>query len=379
MISKNFKKVLFISHDATRTGAPIVLIHLLRWLKNNTDIKFEILLKRGGELIPEFESINPTHIMYKENIKRKLLRKLNLNDELSLIPLALIGKQYDLIYSNTITNGNLVSRLKEKAKKIITHVHEMDSWIERSGKDNWNEVVSQTTQFLAVSEPVRDCLIRRGIKKDKIELLPECVSVPATPSLTDRESIREALGISKSAFVVGGGGAEVWRKGCDVFVQLAAATIYRQRSRDFHFIWLGSHPDKESSMWLKHDSKLLGCEECIHCVGSVKNPEVYYSAMDTFVMTSREDPLPLVAIEAGMMGLPIICFNSAGGTADWVREEAGYTVSYLDIAAMAEKIILLSSDQNMLRKKGSNARIITQSRFTIDIVGKKFAEYLYQA
>ncbi len=51
------KKVLFISHDASRTGAPIVLLNLLKWFKTNTDIPFQILLKKGGVLEPDFKAI----------------------------------------------------------------------------------------------------------------------------------------------------------------------------------------------------------------------------------------------------------------------------------------------------------------------------------
>lgn len=70
--------------------------------------------------------------------------------------------------------------------------------------------------------------------------------------------------------------------------------------------------------------------------------------------------------------------QTMGGTIDWVRDEAGCTVSYLDITATAGKILLLSSDQNLLREKGANAKTITQSHYTVDIVGRKLAEYLYK-
>lgn len=370
--------ILFVSHDAHRTGAPMVFLHLLRWLKNNTDLEFEILLKSGGELAPEFEAIAPVHII-QETIPQKISRKLKLCKNFSSnLPFAVRSKKYDLIYSNTITNGELVACLKKNATKVITHVHEMDSWIEKSGEDNWNEVVNQTTRFIAVSEPVRECLIRRGVKKDSIKLLPECASAPSLPALTDRKSIREALGISDGAFVIGGGGAEMWRKGRDLFVQLAASIIRAKRSRDFHFIWLGSHIDEEATMWLKHDSQITGCANFVHWVGSVKNPEAYFSAMDAFAMISREDPMPLVALEAGMMGLPVVCFDHAGGTADWVKDKGGYTVPYLDVTAMAEKILLLSNDQGLLRVKGKYARTITKSHYNVDTVGKNFAEYLFQ-
>ena len=39
------KKILFISHDATRTGAPILLLNLLRLLKETGVYQISILLK----------------------------------------------------------------------------------------------------------------------------------------------------------------------------------------------------------------------------------------------------------------------------------------------------------------------------------------------
>ncbi len=55
-------KVLFISHDASRTGAPIVLLHLLKWVKYNTDVEFLILLKDGVELEDRFRVLGETNI-----------------------------------------------------------------------------------------------------------------------------------------------------------------------------------------------------------------------------------------------------------------------------------------------------------------------------
>jgi hypothetical protein len=44
------KKVLFLSHDASRTGAQILLLNLVRWLKINSDISFQIMLRNRGVL-----------------------------------------------------------------------------------------------------------------------------------------------------------------------------------------------------------------------------------------------------------------------------------------------------------------------------------------
>ena len=60
------KQILFISHDASRTGAPILLLNFLRWFKQNTDIPFRIILAKTGELEPYFKELAPTFVF---NIK----------------------------------------------------------------------------------------------------------------------------------------------------------------------------------------------------------------------------------------------------------------------------------------------------------------------
>ena len=60
------KKVLFISHDATRTGAPTVFLHFLKWVKANTDISFRILLGNGGDLESEFKAVAPVMLFNRE-------------------------------------------------------------------------------------------------------------------------------------------------------------------------------------------------------------------------------------------------------------------------------------------------------------------------
>ena len=51
------KKVLFISHDALRTGAPLFLLNLLKWFGTNSELTFRILLKNGGDLESEFQAL----------------------------------------------------------------------------------------------------------------------------------------------------------------------------------------------------------------------------------------------------------------------------------------------------------------------------------
>ena len=55
----------------------------------------------------------------------------------------------------------------------------------------------------------------------------------------------------------------------------------------------------------------------------------YYLAADLLVLTSREDPCPLVNMEAMESSLPVVAFQGAGGAPE-VLADAGICVPYLE-------------------------------------------------
>ena len=55
-------KILFISHDASRTGAPILLLRLIEQIKIYSDFEILILLKNCGELKEDFERLGKTFV-----------------------------------------------------------------------------------------------------------------------------------------------------------------------------------------------------------------------------------------------------------------------------------------------------------------------------
>ena len=49
------RRVLFVSHEATRTGAPKIILNILKHFNSNCDIQCETILHSGGFLAGEFE------------------------------------------------------------------------------------------------------------------------------------------------------------------------------------------------------------------------------------------------------------------------------------------------------------------------------------
>jgi hypothetical protein len=148
------RKVLFISHDAHRTGAPILLLELLTWLKANSDLQLEVLLGVDGELRPAFEALSPV-LIWNDSAANQ-----NRADHVDRLVARFRQANVGLIYSNTITNGDILARLSELQCPVICHVHELGFWItHRVERQSLEQVQRLTSHYIAVSEAVRRNLL----------------------------------------------------------------------------------------------------------------------------------------------------------------------------------------------------------------------------
>ena len=130
-------KILFISHNASKSGAPILLLDFIDWFKENSRIDFKILLNEGGELEPAFRQRGETYIFTEY-----------LGDQYGLIRLL---KDITLIYSNTIANGYVIELLSQFHCPIISHIHELEYTIRIFG-DNFKRTKRYTTHWIAGSQ-----------------------------------------------------------------------------------------------------------------------------------------------------------------------------------------------------------------------------------
>ncbi|NCC50793.1 MAG: glycosyltransferase [Spartobacteria bacterium] len=348
-------KILFISHDAHRNGAPIVFLHFLRWFQEHGGLPFEILLKNGGELEPEFSALAPTQVWTRDR---------PVYDDISLI------------YSNTVTNGELLEELAYTNASVICHVHELEYWITYKTSARNNACIRQyTTRYVAASRAVQRALqTTLDVPMNLVDVVYECVPVATAPANPAHcAELRAHLGIPSDSPIVGGSGTTDWRKGPDIFVQVARAlSIYNPSA---HFLWVGGDAKGAQYGALRHDADKAGLGDRVHFTGHTDRPHDYYALFDVFAMTSREDPFPLVNLETAAMGIPIVCFDQSGGSAEFVGDECGYTVPYLDVVGMAERIRDLLDDDELRREKGAAARR-RSAGFDVRIAGPRLLEII---
>jgi glycosyltransferase involved in cell wall biosynthesis len=387
MIIKPNQRVLFLGHDASRTGAPLLLLELIKWFNEHSTVRSSLYLKRGGEIISEYQTVAPTVCLaqdYEDKNKRlhwQVLRKLGLSTKRqpNLKKLYRVEK-YPLVYANTIDTCDLAMQLKEPGRRLIHHIHELAYTTSSYGAlEMLEKAVPFTDSYIAVSRAVQEFLVNKiGVPNQKIRVIHEfpIASAQSNNRNESREEIRQRLDISKEAFTVGMCGSPQWRKGIDLFVQLAMQAKRRLGNTQCHFVWLGG--DAESHREALHDVSQLGLQRNCHFVQAVSEPVAYYNAFDLFALTSREDPFSVAMLEAAAAGLPIICFANAGGAPELVEDDAGIVVPYLDVPAMAQACVDLLLDEKRRKELGQNAKTKVQTRYFLAVQGPKFLEVLNQ-
>lgn len=388
------KKILFISHYAGRTGAPRSLLFLLQWLKANSDLEFRVLLKKGGELQSEFENIGlignfTSPRENKNNFCNKIQQKLYLSrisrkKYLWNLQKKIVRENFDLIYANTVANGEVLEFLSGFLNcPVICHVRELEQMISHHiGKDVFAKTKKHTDIYIAVSHAVKDNLIKNhDIPENKIKVIYNCIpdnSLSIDRLEKSRSAILESLGIPSHSQIVCASGTTDWRKGVDLFIQLAKSIIQKYCQESIHFIWVGGAKNGIQFSQLLYDVKNANLLDNIHFLGTCSNPLEYYAACDIFSLVSREDPFPRVCLEAASLGKPIVCFDNAGGEKEFVEDDCGFVVPYLDIQTMADKVIHLLENSELRHQMGSRAMQKVKEKHNAQLIGQQITQVIQQ-
>jgi FkbM family methyltransferase len=339
-------RLLVLGHDACRAGAQTVLLSLLRAWKRDPGLSFRLVLSNSGPLLRQFESLCPTLVL--SHYRDLEIRKAAVAKFLSVRP--------QLVYANTVVHGPLLDELAWLDCPVVTHVHELQKSIERwAPGETMAATVRRTRHFIAVSEPVAENLkSRHGVVPDAVSVINAFIDTgdeaqPA-PAVTAR---RQELALNGEHIAVFGCGTTDWRKGPDLFVEIAALAC--AAVPQLRFFWIGAGSREEQRALDKLIAR-RGLRERVRFLGERSDARACLATGHIFLLPSREDPFPLVALEAADAGLPIVCFEGAGGMPGFVGQECGRVVGFENTNAAAAAIRELATDETLRRRLGAEAK-----------------------
>lgn len=345
--------VLIVSHDASWTGAPILAYNLGRAYKDRYNVS--VLCLNGGALLSVFADVAvhvemlPFAQMPRADFNAKLLEILKKED-------------FAFAVVNSIESRHVLGVMREINLPTVSLLHEFASYT--LPRTAFPEAIDNAdTVVFSTSVTLENAIDVTGVGYNpKVRILPQGKCEVPRKSGTDeidqveRDRLKIILkpkGDRKETLVIGAGTVQM-RKGTDLFIEVARKTLSLPGGDNFRFVWFGGGYDPEGdqgySIYLQDQIKRAGLEDRVSLEPITPEIEYVYEMADAFLLTSRLDPLPNVAIDAMLVGLPMVCFDKASGIPEILSAanlDKDCVAQYLDTSEMADKLLSIAGPDNL--------------------------------
>lgn len=350
----NGKTILFLTPTGGRTGSEMMLWYLLRHLSGK--IKSVIYSCQNGELFAKHSTADITFInstkqgfIYKiyEGIYFKLFKKLP--EEARLLK---IQKQVqaDKWYLNTLTMPRFARLAKSLNIPYYVHVHELVSVYDEIVYDDFKFQFDNAEKIICCSAIVEKRIQQMGYKNTV--LLHEFIDTDKVLISQKPQDLRKKLNIPQDANIWMMSGSMNLRKGYDLALDLLA-----NLPANTYLLWLGNTKKTGVLHYIEQRKKI----EKLNFIELGEQSKEYYDYLnltDGFVLLAREDPFPLVMIEAAFLQKPIASFNS-GGVAEFLQEGMGIVVDSFNPKDLANAIIQIQEKKINIDKDVLKNRALT--------------------
>jgi glycosyltransferase involved in cell wall biosynthesis len=367
-MQKKKQQILFVSHMADWSGAPLIFLGMIKEFKKQSGLPFRILIMQDGELTKEFRSAGRTYVWKK---KTSAPPGSGAGSVISFFSKALQFvrgayifyriRRTTLVFFNTISNGHIHKKLLFLKCKYVCYVHEMEAAIHILTNSNSLQVVLDNTHhFLAGSKAVKQNLVNSySINSNKIDVVYSSIAEVSREKAGYASfitSFKTKNNIPPDAVIIGVAASNEWRKGFDLFFPLVSVFFSLYPQSNAYFIWKGFRERRNHLFYDLFDYKKFNTKNRIFLLPHGNDSLEHIACFDIHLLLSREDPYPLVVLEAASFAIPTVCFSDAGGTPEFVGDDCGYCVPYGDLLKMAERLNELVLHPDRRNRMGSIAR-----------------------
>ena len=363
-IDPRLETILLVSHEASRTGSPILSYNLARELVGRFNVV--VVLLGSGPLIPNFKKLGvlSVHILNKRALPAFIIQR----------KIHYLCKKFHFKFAiiNSIESRTVLEELSRQGIPTVTLIHEFATYTRP--EDAFRRALFWSGEVVFSANIVRD----NAISKYPDLALRHCHVLPQGRCLLPKEHIDADIieaefehvrilirpkNLNPATTIVLGAGFVQIRKGIDLFVECATRVFHSPGGENFRFVWIGKGYDPEGdisySAYIKDQVERAGLKDHIIFIDETYAIEAAYEEADLFLLSSRLDPLPNVAIEAMSYGVPVLCFSKSTGIADFLIEcglEDACVAQYIDTTEMAQKIIALVGSKSLYEAVSQQCR-----------------------
>jgi glycosyltransferase involved in cell wall biosynthesis len=278
------------------------------------------------------------------------------------------ARRPDVLHTHTSkagTTGRVAALLAPGVPRAVVHTfhgHVLSGYFDPR-RERFFRLVERalarvTDRIVAVSEQVRDDLVRFGIAPaSRISVVQYGFDLDARvgDAPAHRAEKRKLAGAGDDTFVVGWAGrlAEIKRP-LDLVRTIAEIP-------DGRLVIAGDGDLRPSVEALAQE---LGVADRVEILGYVEDMGAWYGAFDAFLLTSANEGAPVVAIEALAAGVPVVA-TDAGGTRNVVDDgETGYLAPIGGVNLLASRLAQLRDDPELRAELGTRGAERMRERFS---------------
>jgi glycosyltransferase involved in cell wall biosynthesis len=183
----------------------------------------------------------------------------------------------------------------------------------------------------------------------------------------EKKKIRQGLDIQNDELIIGIVAGFRLKKGHEYV--LKAIKILLDSGLRIKLILVG---DGKRRKYLESLAKRLGISQNIIWLGFQKEPKIYLSIFDIFLLTSfRVETFPVAILEALSMNKPVITTNIGGTSEVIIDGVTGYLIKPKSPTEIAEKIKYLAENREILERLSKNTRQSIVDNFSLSQTIKK--------
>lgn len=246
---------------------------------------------------------------------------------------------------------------------VVAHVHAMNS----------RYFFMLANAMVACSEGVRQHIIGQGVAPERIETIYNGIEAKRLIFADGAAKIRTSLGIAVDTPAIACIAHLADKKGQADLVR--ALGLLRDKWPDLHCFFVGTGENLDS---LRRLAEATGVAQRAILLGYRSDAVAIMNAVDCIMLPSLgKEGLPLVLLEAALLGKPAICSNIPGSNEVVVDGVTGLLFPPGDVALLADRIDKLLSDREESRRMGRASRERAEREFTIEAMTGR-VEALYR-
>ena len=361
------ENVIVVSHEASRSGAPILVLNLVRILSQRYNVL--AIMLGDGPLIDAFREEGAVVLGFSGKLRDWYWAECKLWR-------IFCERKFKFALVNSIASMNILPVLSESGILSICMVHEFcgGGEVAFTCRFSYGTVFStrQTLQFALDHDPdLAGCAGYLHVLPQGRCQLPK--SAPNEKSVLAEKNRLSSLFPSSDGgekpFVVLGAGTIEFRKGFDLFVECAHRVICSGQAKNVRFVWVGRVKELHYYFAVSDRIDRSGLAQYVTLIDETSEMEAVYQMSDLLLLASRLDPLPNVAIDAMCEGVPVVCFNEGNGIAEFL---SGWGVSEhcvvecFDTGMLANKVLRFASDAALYRDVTTTCKQRAASAFDME-------------